>query len=327
MAIIDADQIKRIMKLDTLSEIGQVEALLKSIYNVNRLRILHFLADRVASVNEIANALDLPMSTTALYIEALEEAKLIQTELEPASRGQRKVCTRLYDQILLDFPLNGQPTRGTFIELNMPVGAFVDCMVRPTCGMLGNDGPVGMLDDPSSFYELDRLQAQLVWFTKGYVEYRFPNRIPPNLPVQHLHISMEICSEAPLHNLHWPSDITLWINNVETGTWTSPADFGGEAGKLTPAWWTTRNTQYGLLKMWHVNHEESRIDGARLSNITLADLNLGNHPYISVKIGVKEDATHVGGINLFGSGFGNYPQDIVLHIGFGSTTQPSRERT
>ena len=25
----------------------------------------------------------------------------------------------------------------------------------------------------------DRLQAQLVWFRSGYVEYRFPNRLPP----------------------------------------------------------------------------------------------------------------------------------------------------
>jgi predicted transcriptional regulator len=29
---------------------------------------------------------------------------------------------------------------------------------------------------------------------------------------------------------------------------------------------------------------------------------------------VKEDAEHPGGINIFGRGFGNYDQDIVLRI-------------
>jgi predicted transcriptional regulator len=29
---------------------------------------------------------------------------------------------------------------------------------------------------------------------------------------------------------------------------------------------------------------------------------------------VKENARHVGGINIFGRAFGNYPQDILLRI-------------
>jgi predicted transcriptional regulator len=33
-----------------------------------------------------------------------------------------------------------------------------------------------------------------------------------------------------------------------------------------------------------------------------------------MRIGVKEDAQHPGGINIFGAGFGNYSQDIVLRI-------------
>jgi len=33
-----------------------------------------------------------------------------------------------------------------------------------------------------------------------------------------------------------------------------------------------------------------------------------------VKIGIKEDAEHVGGLNIFGRGFGNYDQDLVLRM-------------
>jgi len=127
---------------------------------------------------------------------------------------------------------------------------------------------------------------------------------------------MEVCSEAPLYNLNWPSDITVWINGVELGSWTSPSDFGGEPGRLTPEWWTPRNTQYGLLKFWHVDDQESKVDGVTISGVTIGDLNLSASPFISVRIGVKPDAINVGGLNLFGSRFGNYPQDLVLGISY-----------
>ena len=127
---------------------------------------------------------------------------------------------------------------------------------------------------------------------------------------------MEICSEAPLHHDDWPSDITLWINEVEVGTWTSPQDFGGQRGALTPEWWESYNTQYGLMKSWQITDEGSFIDGLRISNVTLPALKIKEQGFISARIGVKADAQHVGGINLFGRQFGNYPQDIILRLRF-----------
>jgi predicted transcriptional regulator len=196
----------------------------------------------------------------------------------------------------------------------MPIGAFVDCQVQPTCGLLSETGIIGLLDDPTSFYEPDHINAQLLWFRQGYVEYRFPGRLPPTTIPASVQLSMEVCSEAPLYNLNWPSDITVWINQVELGTWTSLADFGGEKGRLTPEWWSTRNTQYGLLKVWQVDELGTKVDGVRVSGVTTGDLNLLASAVISVRIGVKAGATHVGGLNLFGSHFGNYPQDLVLSI-------------
>ena len=35
---------------------------------------------------------------------------------------------------------------------------------------------------------------------------------------------------------------------------------------------------------------------------------------IRLRIAVKDDAKHPGGVNIFGRGFGNYDQDIVLRI-------------
>ena len=44
------------------------------------------------------------------------------------------------------------------------------------------------------------------------------------------------------------------------------------------------------------------------------DLDIDTHHSIRLKVGVKADAKHPGGINIFGRGFGNYDQDIVLRL-------------
>ena len=314
------EAISRVLELDGGMEGPQLERVLKALDSLNRIRILRYLASRMASVNDIAAALEIPTSTAAMHVETLEEAGLIQTEFESASRGLRKICARLYDQIVIDLPVIDDPPEQA-VELTMPIGAFVDCQVTPTCGLASESGIIGLLDDPASFYEPARINTQLLWFYQGYVEYRFPNRLPTGVEAESLRLSMEICSEAPLYNLDWPSDITVWINSIEIGTWTSPADFGGERGRLTPEWWTPRNTQYGLLKVWHVGEHDSAVDGMRVSKVTIHDLKLSDLSFISIRIGVKPDAEHVGGLNLFGSRFGNYPQDLVLRIGYRSSTR------
>jgi predicted transcriptional regulator len=165
------------------------------------------------------------------------------------------------------------------------------------------------------------MNAQLLWFRHGHIEYRFPNRIPTGAHAENLQISLEIGSEAPLHNDDWPSDISVSINGVEVGTWTSPGDFGGERGALTPDWWEEWNSQYGLLKVWKVGEDGSYVDGIRISGVTLAQLQLHQARFISVRVGVKEDAHNVGGMNIFGRAFGNYPQDILLRIRYRMSAQ------
>jgi predicted transcriptional regulator len=313
----DGRQIRRILELDDGADSEDLEKVLRALGAANRIKILRFLSDRVASVNDIATALEIPLSTAAVHVQALEEAGLIRTELEPASRGLRKICARMFDRVILDLPVVERP-REEAIELAMPIGAFVDCQVAPTCGLLGDNGPIGLLDDPTSFYEPARINAQLLWFHHGYIEYRFPNRLPSGARPESLQLSMEVCSEAPLFNLDWPSDITVWVNGVELGSWTSPGDFGGERGRLTPEWWTPRNTQYGLLKVWSVNERETSVDGITISPVVVQELQLLAQPFIAVRIGVKTDSAQVGGINLFGHRFGNYPQDLTLRIAYSS---------
>lgn len=284
----------------------------KALSHEHRMEIVRILSEGPLNVNEIAERMALPFSTAAVNIKKLEDAGIISTEIVPG-RGSQKVNSKKYDRIIINLTDGGKQEENSFI-VELPIGDFVHCDIQPTCGLLSEEGILLVQDDPRSFYEPERKRAQLLWFRSGYVEYHFPNRIPYGTHVEELELSLELCSEAPYHKLDWPSDITCWVNGIEIGTWTSPGDYGGERGFLTPSWWRTMNTQYGLLKSWRINGEGSYIDGMPISPVTVDELAMLDKPYISVRLGVKKNAANVGGINIFGRKFGNYEQDFLMKI-------------
>lgn len=314
----DQKTTQRVVVVHLGEDVKQAEEVFKALASERRLEILRFLSTErstSSSITQIAEAFEMPNSTAAMHVNILEKAGLVRTELEPANRGLQKVCFRMCDQIVVTMPHYEQIMRNS-IDIDMPIGAYVDCRVVPTCGLAGLNDVLGNFDDPRSFYNPERLQAQLIWFRQGYLEYRFPNHLPLGATLEDLQLSFEACSEAPMHHDDWPSDITLWINGQEIGTWTSPADFGGQRGTLTPKSWESWNSQYGLLKIWRVTDQASFIDGGKVSGVTLSDLNISYGGFITVRIGIKSDAHNVGGMNLFGREFGNYPQDILMRMSY-----------
>ncbi|KRG07946.1 ArsR family transcriptional regulator [Lederbergia galactosidilytica] len=292
----------------------------KAIANEHRMNILKVLSTGPHNVNELSEKLGLPFSTTAVNVKKLQDMNLITTELIPG-RGTQKINTKNFDRIIIDLFPEDQIEEGNMITFDMPIGEYIDCQAEPSCGIVGMDDYIGMQDDPRSFYETGRKHAQLLYFRVellyfrvGHVEYRYPNRLPYGAKATELEFSAEICSEAPYHKLDWPSDITLWINDIEIGTWTSPGDFGGERGFNTPKWWGLHFTQYGLLKNWKISKDGSFLDGVKISDVTVNELNLDEKPFISLRLGVKKDAVNVGGLNLFGKEFGNYRQGIIMNL-------------
>ena len=184
----------------------------------------------------------------------------------------------------------------------------------PTCGLADTERIIGLRDDPQSFFHPDRASAQILWLCDGFVEYAFPYTLPASVDVERLEVQAEICSEAPHYDNDCPSDIALAVNGVALGTWTSPGDFGGKRGRLNPEWWDENWTQYGMLKMWSVDASGAYVDGARVSGVTLPDLLLSPAQAIAVRIGVSPNSERPSGFNLFGRGFGNYEQDLVLRL-------------
>nr|WP_315207849.1 helix-turn-helix domain-containing protein [uncultured Albidiferax sp.] len=299
----------------------------KALASETRQIILSLLTHNVMNVSEIAEAMNMPHSTVSFNLNQLQAVGLIKVEVEPGTRGTQKLCAKRYDELVFQLPGAAAEVAPDVVTVSMPIGSYRHVEAHPTCGLASESKIIGLLDDARSFFEPEHLHAQLLWFGKGYVEYAFPNNLPFGAVARSIELSMEICSEAPQYNLEWPSDITLWINGCDVGTWTSPGDMGGSPGLLTPSWWHEDQTTYGLLKRWSVTAQGSMIDGMALLPITLEQLNLGGSNHIKVRIGIKDDARHQGGINLFGRRFGNYPQDLVMRIAYEFPAEAARVST
>lgn len=199
-------------------------------------------------------------------------------------------------------------------EQTISVGHYTAFDVHPTCGLGTLEKEIGVWDDPRYFLDPERVQASILWFGKGYVEYKTPNYLLPGQTVRAVEISMEIASEAPGLRDHWPSDITFTFNGIRLGTWTSPADFGRAArGKYTPKWWHRNVNQYGLLKTIRIDDTGTYMDGEWMSDVKIEDSKL-DEPFWTIRFEVEEQAVHVGGFTLYGSGFGNHDQDIVIRV-------------
>ena len=288
--------------------------ILRALASEIRLKILGILRQGEKNVSEIKQESGLPQSTIATNIMLLEKARLIETRNIKAVRGTQKICSALYDEFVMELT---EPVTelNEIIEVEMPIGLFIEYSVSAPCGMCSVERIIGYLDTPGSFLEPERVKAGLLWFEKGYVIYQFPNNaLYQKNPVKRLEVIAELSSETPGTNSQWLSDITMWVNGVEVGTWVSPGDFGDKRGTYTPEWWKLEGSQYGLNKVWTVTEKGAFVDGVPISAVTISDLKLPDHHSIKVRIGIKEDAEHIGGINIFGRGFGNYDRDIVLRM-------------
>lgn len=291
----------------------QLAAVGKALSSEVRIDIIKLLYRQEYNINEIAERLELAPSSAAAHIRVLEEAGIVRTTLLPGIRGSMKLCSLQIEcaSISLHTKEKGHQQIET---IEMPIGNYVDYRVTPTCGIVSLKGPIDDEDEPRCFYNPERMHAKLLWLGDGYVEYRFPNNSIKSGEPSRIEISAELCSEDHDYNMEYPSDITLWVNGIEVATWECPSDFGGRRGRLNPEWWPDKNTQYGMLKTWAITTEGIYLDDEKFSGKTIKEFGLSEREYISVRLGVKEHAIHKGGMNLFGNGFGDYEQDIVMKI-------------
>ena len=287
----------------------------KALGSDTRIQILNILLENEQmSMNQLATALNISNGALTGHIKKLEECGLINISNESAGHGNQKMCSVTQDRIIVDIkkPIDYK----NVFETEIKVGQFSRHQVWPTCGIATRESVIGELDDIRYFNHPDRFTANILWFTKGYVEYTIPNLIPSNQRITQLSISAELSSEAPGIDNNWPSDISFYINDTKIGMWTSPGDFGDVHGMFTPQWWPQNWNQYGLLKLLVINDYGTYIDGLKISDVSTLSLHLDYNSDIRLRLAVENDSEHVGGITLYGKSFGNYDQDIRVAINY-----------
>ncbi|MGL4810986.1 MAG: ArsR/SmtB family transcription factor, partial [Beijerinckiaceae bacterium] len=235
---------------------------LRGLASPVRLRIMrHLLRHGPGNINQIAEALALPQSTIATNVQVLEETELIATTLSKGAKGQQKICTARYAEIVVNLDPEDINRQKNVVEVEMPLGLYTSSNVFAPCGLCSTERILGVLDVPELFLDPSRVQAALIWFGRGYVEYKFPNNAKVlKSRIKALEFSMELSSEVPGTNPDWPSDISLWVNDRKIGTWASPGDYGDRRGTFTPAWWKLEGSQYGILTNWRVTSDGTMLN-------------------------------------------------------------------
>lgn len=303
-----------------------------------RRNILKLINMSNYSINEIAEKLNMPVSTASFHVKVLVNAGLLNYSNVTKKIGNEKRLT-LNNYLFTIY--TGQPDEKAFqknekVTIDIPIGSYTNYSIDETpCGITTAENILLVSDYPCIFSSPQRFKAGLIWLKKGFLEYSVPllnfsgSSVGKNKAIYFndlksitsLCFSFEICSEYAGYNHNYKSDITFSVNGIDLCTYTSLGDFGERRGKLTPEWWADTNTQYGLLQNVDIRFDGTYLNEKRVSDVCVEDLNVTSNDVLIFRISVKDDAKHVGGFNLFGKEFGDYPQDVNLTITYQQQTK------
>ena len=280
-----------------------------------RIKIVHLLAqNRSMNLNELATSLGLTNGALTAHIRKLEECGLIRVEVQHSGRGLQKVCSLVEDQILLNvFPAFEERDLKMY-ETQIRIGHYSDYSLSAQCGLAGSGGLIGPEDEIRSFSFPDRLEAELLWFHEGYIEYRIPNLLPENQKIVQLTLSFEIGSAEIGSEDDPQSEILFFLNGQKLGRWLSFRSQDSDRGLYTPAWWKRPQMQHGFLKMLVINQAGVFLDGAKLVDEVNDTALPDTSGEMKFRFEVHNKDGHNGGIALFGENFGNYKQGIHARI-------------
>lgn len=284
----------------------------KALSSEVRIDIIELLGRQEGlNLNELATKLNLSNGAITMHIKKLEESGLIKISTHVGKHGVQKICYLNEEKFTVD--LCTEAAENLYV-VEIKVGHYSAYQALPTCGLATKDSIIGEFDDPRYFADPEHINAEILWLTEGFVEYRIPNYLKPHQYFTELQFVMELGSEAPGYCNNWPSDIYFYLNDMELGFWTSPGDFGEVRGAFNPSWWPPQLNQYGLLKLLRINDNGSFIDGFKISDIAINNINLTYKSDISLKIAVPHNAKNKNGLTLYGKSFGNYNQDLLARI-------------
>lgn len=136
------------------------------------------LKNKEMNMNEIAACLNITNGALTSHIRKMEDVGLISVQSDFAGHGNQKVCRLKQERILVDMVPEEQEKAAAVYEAEVPVGQYINYSAYPTCGIATTERLIGEVDDPRYFAHPDRINAGILWFSKGYVEYLIPNLLP-----------------------------------------------------------------------------------------------------------------------------------------------------
>lgn len=133
-----------VSELQDLKKVGQ------AISGDLRLRILNLLRAGEKNLNEIAKALEVPLSTTTVNVQKLEDAGLLKTDFRPGIRGTQKVCSLAYKRICFHLADVDEPEQQEVIS--MPLGNYALAEPLSPCGICTTERQLGPAGDSRIFF-------------------------------------------------------------------------------------------------------------------------------------------------------------------------------
>ncbi len=299
------------LSIEGEEDLATIARICNALSSEFRLNLLRQISATQPTILELAKSNFVAMSTMVFHINILEEAGLVNIEYIQGVRGPIRKCFPKLERLNVFLRTFASTENQTKISHSMGVGQFVDSAGTSNDCSFATKEKIYQASW-GALYARERFDAQIFWTRCGYVTYAFPNDFYRN-PCTEIAISLELCSEAYSHDENYKSDITFWINGIELFTYTCPGDYGDRRGIFNPDWWPESWSQYGELKTIKVNRHGVFLNDHLVNpKIKLTDLQLDQGDRMLFKLGNKENARYVGGFNLFGKGFGDYDQDIVL---------------
>ena len=160
---------------------------------------------------------------------------MIRTETQRARKGNQKICHTSFDQVLVMFEEDTNALSANAIEVAMPLGLYTSCEVSAPCGLCSNEGIIGLLDVPNTFLIRTACTPDSSGSPAAFLNISFPTMPSSRVgSVESMEFSMELSSEVPGTAADWPSDITVSVNGMDIGTWTSPAISATSAASTRP---------------------------------------------------------------------------------------------
>ena len=280
-----------------------------------RMKIVSLLAENgEMNLNELTASLRLTNGALTPHIRKLTECGIIDVRIAHTGRGLQKVCSLKTDQMLLNVYPTMEERSMKMYETSVRVGYYSNYALKPGCGLAGSDGLIGVENDPRAFSWPERIGAELLWLHDGYVEYRIPNLLPEKQEIVQLTLSFEISGADQGSAEDSLSDLHFFLNGKDIGSWRTIHAGDNSHGFYTPLWWNRPERRCGFLKMLVINEKGVYLDGVQVAQTGEGWRFLDEDGEMNFRLETHPENGRNSGLALYGSGFGNYKQDILVRV-------------